>query len=139
MPSTSLELEETATSSIIFHLELPWCVKPISHIERPQAELLQEELPQVMVSKPQVFFPILPISMALPIELVGLQWCLSPLFGTSSPEPMHNTSITLRSFPTSLERHRNKPHSIWSLDAPGIITNIFTPELFMVYQKVPSF
>jgi cytoskeletal protein CcmA (bactofilin family) len=35
----------------------------------------------------------------------------------------------LRSFPTSLESHRNKPHSIWSPDASRIISSIFTPEL----------
>jgi len=52
---------------------------------------------------------------------------------------MHGTSITCRSFPTSLENHRNKPHLTWSPDAPGIISNVFTPELFVVLADGPSF
>lgn len=74
-----------------------------------------------------------------PHELHGLQWRISPLMSSTFPQHMHGTSSTLRSFPTSLESHRNKPHSIRNPDAPGIIFDIFTPELSMVLPDYPSF
>jgi hypothetical protein len=62
-----------------------------------------------------------------------------PWMGSSFTHLMHGTSITCRSFSTSLENHRNKPHLTWSPDAPGIISNVFTPELFVVLADGPSF
>ena len=66
-------------------------------------------------------------------------WPPPPWMGSSLTQPMHDISSTRRRFSTSLENHRNKPHSIWSLDAPRIISNIFTPELFVILPDCPSF
>ena len=74
-----------------------------------------------------------------------------PLSSTSHPWPpplsmepnfthtMHEESNTWNRFLTSLESYKNKPHSIWSPDAPKIISNIFTTELFVVLPDCPSF
>jgi hypothetical protein len=53
--------------------------------------------------------------------------------------PMHGTTNTCRSFPTSLKSHRNKPHSIRSPGAPEIYLDILALLLFMVWRRVRHF
>jgi len=74
-----------------------------------------------------------------PKSFTSHPWPPPPWMGSSFTHSMFGTSITYRSFPTSVVSHRNKPHSIWSPDAPGIISNIFTPELFVVLPDGPLF
>jgi hypothetical protein len=109
-------------------------------VPRPfQDELLQLELPHDMVRLPTTFIFNLPNRSSFPKSFTYHPRRPPPWMGSSFKHYMHGTSITYRSFPTSLVSHRNKPHSIWSLDAPGIISNVFTPELFIVLPDGPLF
>jgi hypothetical protein len=60
--------------------------------------------------------------LVIPKSFTSHPWPPPPLMSLTTPQHMHDTSITWRSFSTSLASHRNKPHSIWSPDAPGIIS-----------------
>ena len=78
---------------------------------------------------PKSFFPI---PMTFPMNSMALQRCFSPWLGVTFAHLAHDESNTKNEFLTSLGDHRNKPHSIWSPDAPGIDSNIFALVMFVV-------
>ena len=90
------------------------------------------EVPQVMVRLLMTPIFIIPSQSSFPPSSMVLQWSISPLIRANSPQPMHGDSNTWNTFLKSLESHRNKPHSIQSLDAPEIISDIFALLLFLI-------
>ena len=134
------EMKEAAPSFIFFKLK-PWRSPKVAL--RPQAIPSRavahgaSPRPSEHIPESQHHLPQNP--RAMPMSFTFIHGHHYHGWGQAPHSPCMAHPTLGEGSPTSLESHRDKLHSIWSPDAPGIDINMLAQLLFVVYRMVHHF